>query len=87
MRNFPVSAVRGTIVFKAPPEIVVDDKAERLSPGARIRDTQNMLAMTGALTGKEFVVNYRRESTSGLVSEVWLLSADEAAVKREGAAK
>jgi hypothetical protein len=87
VRNFPVSAVRGTIAFKTPPEIVVDNKAERLSPGARIRDTQNMMAMTGALAGKEFVVNYRRESTSGLVSDVWLLSADEAAVKREGAAK
>lgn len=85
VRNFPVSAVRGTIAFKAPPEIVVDDKAERLSPGARVRDAQNMMVMSAALTGKEFVVNYRRESIGGLVSEVWLLSADEAAVKREGA--
>ena len=87
MRNFPVSAVRGSIAFKTPPEIVVDDKTERLSPGARIHDKQNMLAMSGALAGQEFVVNYRRESIGGLVSEVWLLSADEAAVKREGAAK
>jgi hypothetical protein len=86
-RNFPDSAVRGTISFKAPPEVVVDGKTERLSPGARIRDKQNMMAMSGALTGKEFTVNYRRENIGGMVSEVWLLTPEEIAVKREGASK
>ena len=84
LRNFPINAVRGTISFKVPPEVVVDGKAERLSPGARIRDKQNMMAMTGALTGQEFIVNYRRENIGGMVSEVWLLTPEEIAVKREG---
>lgn len=85
VRNFPLSAVRGSIAFKTPPEIVVDGKADRLSPGARIHDAQNMMAMSGALNGQTFTVNYRRENTSGLVGEVWLLSAEEAAIKRESA--
>lgn len=84
LRNFPINAVRGTISFKAPPEVVVDGKTERLSPGARIRDKQNMMAMTGALNGQEFIVNYRRENIGGMVSEVWLLTPEEIAVKREG---
>ncbi len=87
MRNFPVSAVRGTIAFNVPPEIMLDGKAERLSPGARIRDEQNMLVMSAALAGKAFTVNYRRENIGGMVSEVWLLTAEETAVKRERAAK
>lgn len=84
MRTFPLAAVRGTLAFKAPPEIMLDGKVERLSPGARIRNEQNMLTLSAALAGKEFTVNYRRENT-GLVSEVWLLTAEEANVKLESA--
>ena len=87
MRHFPDSAVRGNIAFKSPPQIELDGKADRLSPGARIRDEQGMLAMTGALEGKEFVVNFRREAATGLVHEVWLLTAEEAKVKLAGEKK
>jgi hypothetical protein len=86
-RNFPDSAVRGNITFKSPPQIELDGKADRLSPGARIRDEQGMLAMTGALEGKSFTVNFRREAVTGLVHEMWLLSAEEAKVKLAGEKK
>jgi hypothetical protein len=86
-RHFPDSAVRGKIAFKSPPQIELDGKAERLSPGARIRDEQGMLAMTGALEGKTFTVNFRREAGTGLVHEVWILTAEEAKVKRDGEKK
>ena len=66
-RAFPDTAPRGKIAFKSPPEIELDGKADRLSPGARIRDERGMLAMTGALQGKEFVVNFKREASTGLV--------------------
>ena len=52
MRNFPEAALRGTIAFKAPPEIVLDGKPERLSPGARIKNEHNLLVLTAALAGK-----------------------------------
>ena len=86
-RHFPDSAVRGNIAFKSPPQIELDGKADRLSPGARIRDEQGMLAMTGALEGKSFVVNFRREAATGMVHEVWILTAEEQKVKRDGEKK
>ncbi len=86
-RHFPDSAVRGKMAFKSPPQIELDGKADRLSPGARIRDEQGMLAMTGALEGKSFTVNFRREASTGLVHEVWILSAEEAKVKLAGEKK
>jgi hypothetical protein len=87
VRSFPETALRGKIAFKSPPQIELDGKADRLSPGARIRDEQGMLAMTGALEGKAFVVNFKREAGSGMVHEVWLLTAEEAKVKLAGEKK
>ena len=78
-RAFPDTAPRG--------KIELDGKADRLSPGARIRDERGMLAMTGALQGKEFVVNFKREASTGLVHEVWILTAEEQKVKRDGEKK
>jgi hypothetical protein len=86
-RHFPDSAVRGKIAFKSPPQIELDGKADRLSPGARVRDEQGMLAMTGALEGRSFVVNFRREAATGMVHEVWILTAEEQKVKRDGEKK
>jgi hypothetical protein len=87
VRTFPDTAPRGKIVFKSPPQIELDGKADRLSPGARIRDEHGMLAMTGALEGKAFVVNFKREATTGMVHEVWILTAEEQKVKRDGEKK
>jgi hypothetical protein len=87
VRSFPDTAPRGKIVFKSPPLIELDGKADKLSPGARIRDERGMLAMSGALQGKEFVVNFRREAATGLVHEVWILTPEEQKVKRDGEKK
>ncbi len=85
VRNFPASALRGKLVVAAqPPDITMDGKAARLSPGARIRDTRNMLVMSGALVGQELTVNYTVEQL-GLVHEVWILTEAEAALKRKKA--
>ena len=87
VRTFPEAAVRGKIAFKSPPQIELDGKPDRLSPGARIRDERGMLAMTGALEGKSFVVNFKREASTGMVHEVWILTAEEQKVKRDGEKK
>lgn len=81
VRNFPPAALRGEMVVLAPPSITMDDKADRLSPGARIRDANNMLVMSGALVNQPVVVNYLRENT-GLVHEVWILNSEEIKQKR-----
>jgi hypothetical protein len=79
--------MRGKIAFKSPPQIELDGKSDRLSPGARIRDERGMLAMSGTLQGKEFVVNFKREASTGMVHEVWILTAEEQKVKRDGEKK
>ena len=84
VRDFPPNALRGKLVVTAPPQVTLDGKADQLSPGARIRSTQNMFVMSGSLVGQNLVVNYVREG-SGLIHEVWLLTPAEAALKRPGA--
>jgi hypothetical protein len=63
-------------VSATPPVITVDGKADRLSPGARVRDTNNMMVLSGALAGKTLYTVYRRDGV-GLVHEVWLLTPQE----------
>lgn len=80
VRPFPANAKRATMVVTAPPELTLDGKAERLSPGARIWSDARMLTMSASLVGKKVVVNYVREPL-GLVHEVWILNAAEIAQK------
>jgi hypothetical protein len=82
-RVFPQAARRGTLVVVAPPEILMDGKPERLSPGARIRDPKNRLILSGTLAGQEVLVNYVRDAL-GLVHEVWIITEAEARQRRPG---
>lgn len=82
-RSFPAKALRGTLVVQTPPDVLLDGHADRLSPGARIRDTRNLLAMSASLVGHELTVNYVRDG-AGLIHEVWILSAEETREKRAG---
>ena len=77
VREAPRDVKPGIIaVSSTPPVIAVDGQADRLSPGARVRDRNNMLVLSGALAGKTLYTVYRRDG-AGLVHEVWLLNADE----------
>lgn len=83
-RNFPVGTLRGSFVVVNPPEIQLDGRAERMAPGGRIRSAQNMLVMPAAVVGQSLLVNYTRDA-AGLVSQVWILTPDEAQAKRASA--
>lgn len=80
-RTFPESALRGKLVVTLPPEVTLNGKPDRLSPGARIHDTNNLLVMSGGLLNRELVVNYVRDG-HGLIHQVWILTPQEAALKR-----
>jgi len=82
-RQFPDQARRGLLRVTAPPDIELDGKPDRLSPGARIRSTDRRIVLPQQLIGQELQVNYRRESL-GLVHEVWLLTPAEQAQHRAG---
>lgn len=80
LRKFPANALRGKMRVVQAPEILIDGKPERLSPGSRIRDTQQRLVMSASITNLEFVVNFSRNSL-GEVQEVWILNELEAKQK------
>lgn len=79
-RAFPQNAMRGALVMGAPPEVTLNGQPARLAAGARIRNQNNLLEMSGALTGQRLLVNYTLEN-GNLVKDVWILRAEEAAVR------
>jgi hypothetical protein len=76
-RHFPMTALRGDIQFGEAPEILLNGRPTRLSPGSRIRDTGNLGIVPGQLLGRRAVVNYTVDDL-GNVRDVWLLTPEEA---------
>ncbi|KQW00133.1 hypothetical protein [Rhizobacter sp. Root1221] len=75
-RPFPQNALRGTITFGQPPVVALNGQVTQLSPGARVRDGNNMVVMTGQLINLKVVVNYTIDA-SGQVHNVWILRPEE----------
>lgn len=83
-RQFPPNALRADLVVTAPPEVLVNGQAARLSPGARIHNhTNNALVLSASLVGQTWRVNYVCDG-QGMVHQVWLLSDQEAREPRPG---
>ena len=76
----PISAKSqyGVLRVVAPPDVLLNGKPARLSPGSRIRGTNNLMIMSGSLVGQDLKVRYTLEPL-GLVHEVWILTAREIA--------
>lgn len=83
VRQFPAAAKRGTLEVTQPPNILINGQPERLSPGARIKNPNNMIVLSGSLVGQAVLVNYQRDP-QGQIHEVWLLNPAEAQQKRAG---
>ena len=83
VRNFPQEVMRAKIAFVAPPQVLVDGRSEFLAPGVRVRNEQNLLALTGSLLGQIFTVNYLRDP-AGLIREIWILTPQEASTWPDG---
>jgi hypothetical protein len=77
-RQFPIDALRGELVVVAPPEVRLNGKPARLSPGARIRNESNMISLSGSLIGRPLVVHYTRDGF-GELKDVWILTPPERA--------
>lgn len=76
VREAPKDVRPGRMVVTAAPHITLDDKPDMLSPGARIRDLNNMLVLSAGIAGQDIPVVYRRDAAR-LVHEVWILTPDE----------
>lgn len=75
-RDAPKDVVLGEMTVVQPPVVQIDGRTDRLSPGSRIRDTRNMIVLSGTLAGQTVPVVYRRDA-AGLVGDVWLLTPAE----------
>ncbi len=77
-RNFPAKALRGELQVLQPPEVLLNGRPARLSPGVRIRGENNLMMVSGALPNQRVTVHYTVD-LSGLIGEVWVLTAAERA--------
>ena len=76
IRTAPADVKPARLVVTAPPQITLDGRSDRLSPGARIRGTNNLMLLSGSVVGQSLPVVYRRDA-AGLVHEAWVLTDDE----------
>ena len=59
-RTAPRDVLPGRLVITQPPEATLDGQPARLSPGARIRNPQNLQVLSGSLVGQNLPVVFRR---------------------------
>ena len=77
-QTIPGDAKLGVMQVTLPPEVLIDGKVDRLSPGARIRAENNMMVVSGTLSGQTLLVAFVREP-NGMLHDVWILNAAERA--------
>jgi hypothetical protein len=77
-RNFPKTALRGTIAFNTPPVIALNGVVAHMATGYRIHGLNNMIVMSAQLVGLQAVVDYTLD-LQGQVFEVWILTPTEIA--------
>lgn len=76
VREAPADVRPARMAVETPPDITLDGQPARLSPGARIRNVQNLVVLSGSLAGQNVPVVYRRDA-GGMVQEAWILTEDE----------
>ena len=77
-RLFDRNALRGELVVTTPPAALLNGKPARLAPGARIRNAQNLLQLSGAIVDQKLLVHYTLDGF-GQIQNVWILNEAEAA--------
>ena len=80
-RAFPQNTLRGAIVFNADRQLTLNGRDTSLTPGARVRNQQNMIVLPETLVGAKWLVNYTFDMGGAQVRDVWILTPDEAAVR------
>jgi hypothetical protein len=81
MVALPPNAVYGELKAFQHPVARIGDRSLRLSPGARIFNTQNLIVQPTAMPQQSSVM-YRLDA-NGDISEIWLLTPEEAAAARQ----
>lgn len=81
-RNFPPAALRGTLVIGTMPDVQLNGKPLRTTPGFRLFSADGRLLMGHTLTGQKLLVNYVIEPSTQWLHTAWVLTPEEAALKR-----
>jgi len=79
-RQFSPQTLRGEFLLVQTPDVLLNGKPARLSPGARVRGDSNLLQQPASLAGQKLTVHYT-QSADGLILDVWLLNPVELANK------
>lgn len=80
-RSFPDVAQRGEMVVNTMPEVTLNGKKIRTSPGFRLFDAKNRLVFGHTLQGQKLTVNYVIEPSTQWLHQAWVLTPEEAKVK------
>ena len=81
-RNFPPDAQRGKLVIGTMPEVMLNNKPMRTTPGFRLFSAEGRLLMAHQLAGQNLLVNYQIEPSTQWLHTAWVLTPAEAALKR-----
>ena len=79
----PANATYGELKAFQYPQAQIDKRILRLAPGARLYDTRNLIITPNMVPSRAQVL-YRLD-INGQVSQMWLLSAEEAAAAKRRA--
>jgi hypothetical protein len=77
LRVFPEQAELAVLTPRLHPEILLDGKPDRLSPGALIRDLNNRIVILNSLPDQDVIVSFIREPATKQIQFVWILSQAE----------
>lgn len=84
-RNFPESALGGTLVLGSSAQATINGLPVRLAPGMRLLGPQNTLVPLHTVLGQSLRVNYVFEASTGMLLTAWVLTGREAAqARRQG---
>lgn len=78
-REFPETAIRGTVTSHQYPQYIIDSTELRIAAGGRIFDQNNLIIMPASLAPGPAEVMYRLD-INGQLSAIWLLTREEAAL-------
>ncbi len=81
-RTFPANALRGKLVIGTMPEVTLNDQAMRTTPGFRLFGSDGKLLMAHHFAGQSLLVNYVIEPSTQWLPQAWVLTPEEAALKR-----
>jgi hypothetical protein len=82
-RNFPPEARRGTLeIGDDLPEVLLNGKKIRLSPGFRLFSADRRLIFAHNMKNQRLTVNYVQESGTQWLHTAWILTPQESKLKR-----